>query len=289
MIEDLAVDLEITKLAHDLRCDRGALAALHDLDLAEVRELRAVLSASRFARHEARFRRVAGVPAFLPMAVCARVAEAAIGPMISARVASLMDPDLAVRLAARLPSSFLARLTRHLDPARTAPIVGGLPHDLVVEVGRRLLVDDETITLGRFVAMISLEATLDVVATASPQALLDVALYAEDAAALERVVAALPTPVVQGIIRAALDSGREDQAVVLIASLTPASRARLIDALHELELDARRAFVRAVIRQQAWEHVLPALHLVSAESLHSLVNLPEVADPAAFAAAAASR
>lgn len=218
--------IEVTKLAHELDCDRHEVAFLEEVPRDTVRDLRAMVAEARFVRHEARFRRVAKLAAAAPAPITARIAEGALGPLLGARVAAVLEPAVARRLAARLSPDYLADLSVHLDPARSGAIVADLPRDLVVDVGQRLLARGEHLTLGRLLSVVPTEAALAVVDEASSEELFEVALLTEDPAALDQVVAQLPDERLAQVAAVAREQGRDDDLAALLAIGNAASRKR---------------------------------------------------------------
>ena len=217
--------MQVVKLGNELGVDAEELAFLLPLPADTVRDLRHLVAEAVFARHEARFLRLAKVSGIAPPGITAKIAEAALGPLLAARTAAVMRVDVAVQLASKLRPDFLTDLTVRLDPTRAEPIVRALPADLVVDVGRRLLERGDFLTLGRFVAIVDTEISLRVVETADDEQLLEVALFTEDEAALEAVVAALPDDRVSDVLAAASD--RDQDLATLLASASGEARARL--------------------------------------------------------------
>jgi hypothetical protein len=277
---ELGTRVEITKLARELGVDEEQLAYLGNLPAATVRDFRDMVSAAAFARHEPRLRRIAGLSKLLPVQISSRIAEHALGPVLSARIASVLEPADAVRLAGHLSPGFLSRLAVSLDPARTAPIVRALPAERIVAVGRDLLGRAEYLTLARFVSVVDVDTTLAVVAKADPADLLQVALFTEDPAALNAIVARLDDDKLQELVDAAASSGQYCDAVALLGTLSPASQARLLARVAHSPVEVLTGFVHAVIRLRAWRAVFPAIDVLPAEKLDVLVNLPEILDVA---------
>ncbi|MDT9592500.1 hypothetical protein RDV89_05440 [Nocardioides zeae] len=275
-------EVALAQLARELRlAPAGAadLAFLADVDAADLDAVRRHVVAARYARHDHRFERIATLTRMLPAGLAARVAEAALGPLVAARTAGRMEPTEAARLAERLSPAFLADVTTHLDPARAGAIVAALPQPLLVEVGRLLLARGDHLTLGRFVGVMPAAASVRVVADAAPGDLLAIALHAEDAAGLDEVLAALPDTTLLATLAAAADDGG-GAAVDLIGLVGRTSTVRLLDLLPDLPRPRQRALAAAVVRAHAWLHVLPALVHVEPVALRTLLSLPEIADPA---------
>lgn len=277
---DLASRIEIAKLARELGIPEEGLGVLADRTPAELKELRAVAAHALFRRHEDRVTRLASLSRMLPVGLTAKIAELALGPMLSARVAAVLDPREATRLAGHLDPDFLARLAVSLDPGRVAAIVRGLPDDLVVGVGSRLLRAGEHLTLGRFVAVVSPELAMRVVDGASAHDLLQVALFTDEPTALEAIVRQLPDETLGAIVGAAHEDEAYDAAVGLLLSLSEESCARLVGQVGVVAAAAREQIVEAVAAHDVWPAVLPALHRVDQPVLAALVNVPATLDVA---------
>lgn len=229
--------IEVTKLARELGCEEAEVAFLADRPSAELRELRTAITRARFARHADQFRRLAGFAGTVPSGLAAKAAQVALGPVLSARVAAVIDPDQAVGLARQLRPGFLADVSLHLDPVAVAPIIGRLPESLIVTVGRELLARGEHLVLGRFVSVVTTNASLAVVEQASAGDLLQIALFTEEQSALDDVVNGLPVDRLAGVVRHAVDHDRADDAVTLLAALS-GSRDHLLAAVDEAGLPA---------------------------------------------------
>jgi hypothetical protein len=271
------------KLAHDLGVPTAEvefLAALSDEDLAR---LRGAVNHALFAPHEARFARMASMGKLVPTTIAAKGAQLALGPLIAARVAAVTDPDLAVKLVNHLSVAFLAKMTPFINPAKVAEIVARLPEEVVVATGERLVASKEYIPLGRFVAHVPLETALTVVRAAPPLDLLQVAIFTDDRAELDRIIAAVEEEVLVAVLTEATAAGDIDDALTLLASLSVDSRLRVVRVAGGLGDDVRDALVAAVARNDVWDALQPVLeHLEDDEVLH-LLDVPALSDPEAYA------
>jgi len=217
--------LEITKLAHEMHVDESELAFLATTSPDDLRDLRGIVSHAMFSRHESRVKGLAAVSKKLPAAVTAKITEIAMGPMLSARVAAVMDPADAAKLAGHLKPEFLAELSVHLDPSRVEGIIAKLDSALVVEVGRRLLADGHLLTLARFTGVVSPKTSLEVVDGASGAEILQLALFIDEPSVVDPILAGLSDETVTEIAAATADHG--EAADALLAVLHEDSRARI--------------------------------------------------------------
>ncbi|MGY0541564.1 hypothetical protein ACW14X_28880 [Nocardioides sp. YJ-D4] len=217
--------LEITKLAHEMHVDESELAFLATTSPDDIRDLRGIVSHAMFSRHESRVKGLAAVSKKLPAAVTAKITEIAMGPMLSARVAAVMDPADAAKLAGHLKPEFLAELSVHLDPSRVEGIIAKLDSALVVEVGRRLLAEGHLLTLARFTGVVRPETSLEVVDGASGAEILQLALFIDEPAVVDPILAGLSDETVAEIAAATAEHG--EAADALLAALHEDSRARI--------------------------------------------------------------
>lgn len=204
----------ITKLAAATGMEEVELAFLADRTPAELRELREMADRARFARHEERVKVLAALSRRLPPQLGAKIAQSALGPVLSGRIAGALDPDSAAALAAHVEPGFLVSLAASVDPTRVAAIIGRLPTEVVVDIGRRLLAAHDYLTLGRFVGLVDHEVSLAVVEGASGEEILEVMLYADEPAALRPMVERLPAPLVTEIVARAREAGVGDDLAV---------------------------------------------------------------------------
>lgn len=277
---DLASRIEVTKLATELRAEESDLLFLVSRTPEELRRLRGHVAEALFTRHEDRVLRLASLSKMLPVPLTAKIAELAMGPMLSARVAGVLDGRDAAKLASHLDPKFLTEVAVSLDPKRVAPIVTALPDDLVVDVGRRLLAKNEHLVLARFVSVVDVRLALTVVESGTAEDLLKVALYTDDTGALDGIVQHLPDAMLAEILRAADTTNSWDAAVNLVTSLSRESLARIVNQIGVVEPDSRNNLVTAVDENDVWEHVLPALIELDAPTAAALVNVPRTLDVA---------
>lgn len=274
---DLLSRVEVTKLASDLGGNAHRLDFLAEHDAGQVRELRMAISAAMFSRNKDKLARIAAMSNRLPASLTAKIAQVALGPMLSARVAGVLAPDDAVKLAKHLDRAFLTELSMGLEPKRVEPILRRLPGEMVIDVGRRLLERGEHITLGRFVASVDVEAAVGVVEGASGSDLLKVALYTEDPKALDAIVQRLSGSTLAGVLRAAAIEDSFDDALTLLAHLGDASSKKLLEQLDGIGPEDRAGLVTAVTRNDSWEDVLPGIDgldgALRRDLLHHVVTL----------------
>lgn len=276
---DLLTSLELNKFATEIGADRAEVEFLEVLGIDQIRDLRGVLSAAVFSRNEGRVRKLAALTSLVPAPLAARIAELALGPALSARVASVLEPASAAKLAGHLSPEFLADVAVHLDPTRVGPIVAGLPDHLIVDAGRLLVRAKQHAALGRLVAVVTPEIALKVVDAASGADMLEIALYADEPVALDRIVAGIREDKLIDVLKAAGESGNYDAAISMLTALSPESSARLIRHVGVIAAETRSELVESVARHQVWSSVVPAMPEIESAVMADLVNVPVTLNP----------
>ncbi len=171
---------ELLKLARLLGRVPDELAYLEAVSVLELRQLREQVTETLFDSHQGALNRLASASRLLPVGVVAQIGEKVFGPLLSARITGLLDPDRAVDVGSRLPDSFLADVAVELDPRRASAVLARIPADQIAAITRELLARGEFVTMGRFVGHLpdeSLQAAVDV---SGPDDLLQVALVLEN-------------------------------------------------------------------------------------------------------------
>lgn len=278
-MSELLRDVELVKLAHDLQVDVSEVEFLRPLSEDQLRSLRGAVNHALFAPYEPRFARMAAMSRHVPAALGAKGAQAALGPLVCARVAAVTETQQAVKLTGHLSTSFLAEMTPHIDPSKVADIVTALPERTVVDVGHELVRRQEYIPLGRFVSYVPVDTAMHVIDQAPPDDLLQTAIFTEDRQALDEVIAAVPDRTLVDVLHAAQEGDHIDDALTLMSALAVESRTRVVGIVATLEEPVRDALVRAVARNDAWDDLVPVLEHLDDEDVLTLLDVPAVADP----------
>jgi muconolactone delta-isomerase len=178
--QSIEIRAEILKLARLLGRPPDELAYLEAVGVGVLQALREQVTETLFDSHMGALSRMASASRILPVGVVAQMGEKVFGPLLSARITGLLDPDRAVEVAARLPDGFLADVAVELDPRRASQVIARIPADRIAAITRELLARGEYVTMGRFVGHLpdaSLRAAVDV---SGPDDLLQVALVLEN-------------------------------------------------------------------------------------------------------------
>jgi len=270
---------ETIKLARLLAVEPEALAFLADLDHQTLRALRERLSDTLFEDTRPMLQRAAKASRLLPLALIAKVGERVFGPVLCARMASLMDPARAIAVAQRMPDAFLADVSALLDPGRAEAVITGIPADRVVAAARVLAARGDHVTLARFVGFLP-DATIRAVIEAIPddEALLRTAFFLESKDTLDRLVGLVPLPRLRRVVARVAAAGEElwAEALALITHVGESWRRTLGDLAAEQDERALAELIHATSRLNLWPSVLPVIAAMSEGSQRRLMAIPEV-------------
>jgi hypothetical protein len=183
---------EVLKLARLLGQAPERLEYLQAVPLTDLRELREQVTDVLFSAQSTALARLAAASKLLPIGLIATIAEKAFGPLVSARIAGLLEPSRAVAVAAKLPPAFLADVAIELDPRRASDVIAKIPAGQIADVTRELVRRDEHVTMGRFVGHLSDEALVAAIGEMDDLVLLRVTFVLEEQERLERIVWLMP-------------------------------------------------------------------------------------------------
>lgn len=224
--ENLELRAEILKLARLLGLAPEECGYLDALPASEVSRLRDQVTELLFDSHLGTLKRLAAASRLLPVALVAQMGEKAFGPLLSARITGLLDPDKAVDVAARLPDGFLADVAVELDPRRASQVIARIPPERIGAISAELVARREYVTMGRFVGHLpdeSIRAALD---ASDPSDTLQVALVLENKERLGDLVELLGPERLEEMLAAADRAGLGAEAGELL-QMAGASEAAL--------------------------------------------------------------
>jgi hypothetical protein len=185
-------EAEILKLARVLNAPPERFSYLTQVPVEELRAFREQVTGMLFDAHLGVLQRMAGASRLLPSPLLARMAERVFGPLLSARIAGLVEVNRGVDIARRLPPAFLADVAAELDPRRASGIIVGLPEPLTVEVAAELARREDWITIARFVDHLTESAIAASLEFIPDDAIGEVAALLDDPARIASVLALLP-------------------------------------------------------------------------------------------------
>ena len=284
MSETLEARAEILKLSRLLGQDAEAFAYLGGMPSAEIRLLREQVTDVLFTAHGPALSRLATASRLLPVALVATLGEKVFGPVLSARIAGLLEPSRAVEMASRLPIGFLADVAIELDPRRASEVIGRIPPEQIGAITRELIGREEYVTMGRFVGHLSEDAIVSAVGAIDDTALLRIAFVLESKDTLTDLVGVLPGERLDGIVEAAANANLWPEVLDLLGHLTLAQRRELVERASAWE-EGRTlgALLDAARTQNMWAELLPLIVLLpddGRERVAGLVSSLELDDEA---------
>jgi hypothetical protein len=229
MTETADVQAEILKLARLLSRDPGELGFLIDVPSEDIRRLREQVTDLLFDAHGQALGRLAAASRLLPVSLIAMIAERALGPVLTALIAGLLEPSRAVDVAAKLPTGFLAEVAIHIDPRRASEVIAGMPAAQIAQVTGELARRAEFVTIGRFVGRLGPEAATAAVEAMDATTVLQVSFVAEDKDRLEHLIGVLDGDRLAELLDAAARAGLWDELIDLLGRLPEPWRGRYLE------------------------------------------------------------
>lgn len=254
--EAVQAQAEILKLARLLQREPLELAYLEAVPLDDLQALREQTTEVMWQANGAALGRLAAASKLLPAGLTGTISERAFGPLLSARMAGLLEPERAVEVATKLPIPFLADVAILLDPRRASALIALVPPEQTAAVTRELVQRGEYVTMGRFVGHLGGEAITAALAVMDDATLLQVGFVLEDKDRLEWLVGLLPAERLGGIVEAAAEHGLWLEALDLLGHLSPARRLGIVTGAPDLDRAAIEAILATVVEYELWQEVL---------------------------------
>jgi hypothetical protein len=224
-----AARAEVLKLARLLGREADSLGYLLEADPAELRELRDQITEVLFDAHSQALGRLAAASRLLPVSLIALIAERALGPVLVAQLAGMLEPSRAVEVASKLSTPFLSDVAVHIDPRRAGEVIVGIPSNQIVEVAAELSRRAEYVTLGRFLGRLSTEASVAALKVMDAETMLQATFVAEDDDQLDEVVALLPEDRLGELLDVAASAGLWEEVLELFGRLSEPRRTQYLE------------------------------------------------------------
>jgi hypothetical protein len=165
----------------------------------------------------------------LPVGLIALIAERALGPVLVAQLAGMLEPSRAIEVATKLPAPFLADVAVHIDPRRAGEVIVGIPADRIVEVARELANRAEYVTIGRFLGRLSTDASVAALEVMDARTVLQATFVAEDDAQLDEVAVLLPEQRLAELLDVAAAESLWDELLEFLGRLSEPRRTRYLE------------------------------------------------------------
>jgi hypothetical protein len=218
---------EVEKLARCLAAEPERLAALEACPPKALRKLRHQVADHLLEADRTAFSRAAAASSSVPAAVAAKMSEKALGPLLTARVAALVDEDRIFGIVKRLPDEFLAEVALELDPRHARHVLLSIPPERMADVAAELDERGEHVAMSGFCAHITPDALSAVVDVLSPDGLLRVGYLLEAPERLDGIVAGLSDERLTAVVELAETEGREEELAGICQHLKPRQRRRV--------------------------------------------------------------
>jgi hypothetical protein len=246
---------EVMKLARLLGREPEQLAYLQSMEPSDLRALRDGVTETLHDANGSSLGRLAAASRLLPAGLTATIGQRAFGPLLSARLAGLLEPQKAVDVAGKLPPPFLADVAVELDPRRASDLIANIAPALIGQVTAELVARREYVTMGRFVGHLSDDSIAAALAHMDDEAVLQTAFVIEDRSQLSRLFAKLPKGRPAGVIRAAAAAGLWLEALDLLNHLHKRQRKEMVLAALALHERAREAILDTIIAHDLTDEV----------------------------------
>ncbi|HSV37588.1 MAG TPA: hypothetical protein VLI04_02410 [Nocardioidaceae bacterium] len=285
-MSELGTRTQLELLAKLLEVEVEQVAHLERLETAGLKELRTAISARLFDGEAEMFGRVSKLAPLVPDVVVAKVAQAAVPPLVSGRLAGalgLAHPERAVDLLKRLKPSYLADAAPYVDPrtvAVMAPMFESAP-DALIPAAKEMLARKDYATAASFLEFATpalIEAfSLEI---DDIEALIEAVAYVDDDVALSKVIRHVPEHRIREIIGTSIDNEAGVMAALSVGSRIDADlTGRISDLLFiEVTEDKLVDVLETAVRNGAVDELIRVAALASEASQKRIKELaPRVA------------
>jgi hypothetical protein len=241
-----ALSAEVQRLAHALGVPPERLAALESVHHEDVRLLHAQVVEYLFRADRAAFLRVAALSRSVPAALAAKLAEAALPPLLAARAAELIDARKAADLIGRLSNAYVADVATAMEPSRAPDLIRQLPAPHVASVAAELARREAWVVIGGFVAQVSSEALAACVALFDGATLLRVGYVLDGKGRLDEIATMINDAQLDDMFSAAARDQMWIELADLVSHLSDPRRDRMRTRLATAPDDVRSQVTAAV-------------------------------------------
>lgn len=279
-MRDMDSVAEQVKLERLLDVTEGSLDFIAEQPSADTRAFREQLAEFFYRRHQDAFHRLAGLSKLLPLGASAKLATSLLGPVLAAGIACELPPERAAKLADKLPTDFLAKLSLYLDPRRAGPIISAVSENHIVAVADLLSEKQEFVTLARFVTSISKTALRRIIDNAGSDGygLLKTGMFIEDKTVIDSLLRQLTDTQKDSLMGAATEHGLWPEMLSLITYLKPDMQILMANLAGKQSADVREKLLRSVFEQDTWQPLFVALAVMNDDNLKRSASLPAMHD-----------
>lgn len=276
-VDNLAEQVKLELL---LETETNSLAFVSEQDALDTRAFREQAAEFFYNRQQDAFHRLASMSKLLPIKMSAKLATSLMGPVLSAGIACELPLDKAVKLADKLPTHFLAKLSLYLDPKRATPIISAVSEDHIVAVAEELNKRKAYVTLARFLASIKQTALNRIIDNTGEdgESLLKTGMYVEDKTHLDMLVRHLSEPQRRALLAAADELELWPEALSMVPHLKPDMQVTLANLAGQMAESIRDKLMQSIAERNAWEPLFIALAAMNENNLQRCAALPSMHD-----------
>lgn len=267
MTESLEARAEVVRIARLLGVKVESVEYLEKVGAAGLSAFRAQLIDAFYGGEDSGLQRFASLGNLLPSKVIASLTKEAVGPVLAARIAGLVDPKQAVAVVEKLPIAFVADIAAEIDPRRIEPVLGRMPRETIAKIAGELIRRREHVTMGQFIGSLDQDLMVGTFSKMTDSDLLQVAFAAEQKDRLYLAVEVLSDERLKGVMVHAGKEGRWPEALDLLRQMDDTQYFRLIDIAAGLDAKTHDALVKATVEHGLWPIVIPALAQMSDPSV----------------------
>jgi hypothetical protein len=234
-----ADNIGLAKLARTLRIPVERVAYLAEVPDADITAFRQQIADMLFEYQSRRLATIAAAARIMPAAIIAKLVRAKPNALLTAGAAGVLEPAQAVDIAKRLPAEFLAEVAALLDSRRTGRIIGGLPDKVIVKVAEEVARQEDWMTLGELVGLVTDEAARATVAALPALALVHAARMVDDPQSLSRFSGLISESKLTDLLNTVAEHDLWDELPTLLRSLPESSVALATAAAEKLPADRK--------------------------------------------------
>lgn len=219
------------------------LSFLKRLNATELEVLRNVIENLFEKELGQQLERLAKVVKFIPNFLTAKIAESAIGPMVTARITPYIEVKDAISIMKSLSVGFMAQTAEHIIPEKAKDLINTLPIEMMKKVVTHLVNGRHFSVIGGYV-----EITND-------SRVLEIAKFIESEADLCKITSFVE---------------RKEKIVPVILNLPERKILRLIEASFELGLEADLFDIFSKMDDKQHKKMIPHLQKLPISILHRI-------------------
>lgn len=247
---------ELTKLARLLELDVADIEYLALVPPPALRKLRDQVTDVLFGVDLGGLSRLASHSGILPPQLIAAITREAVGPLLTARFAGLVEVDMAVKVVTRLSPDFLADVAVAMDPRRAHAVLGAMPPEVVLPITKELAKRKEWIVMGAFVGHLDDETSRAALDSINDAGLLKIAFVMEDKSLLGHELSMLSDKRLNGVLKVAAKQKLWPEVLDLMMSLEGEQRTRVIDIVARQDALVLDSLIESIYEEDLWESVL---------------------------------